>query len=155
MSGELNPIESVVNAVEKPDARQMREKVVRLEEEMLKQPQVAIETIHHFAPGIYAREIFVPAGTLLTGKIHKTGHLNILSKGDITVLTDGGMKRLKAPCTFVASPGTKRAGYAHEDSVWTTIHASEETDLDKLEAELIVPTFDELPSQDVLKLMEE
>lgn len=144
-----NPIAAVVKAMASPSAGDLRGKVVRLESEMLKHPQVAIETTHHFATGIYAREIFIPKGVLLTGKIHKTDHLNILSKGEITVLTDGGMKRLKAPCTFVATAGTKRAGYAHEDSVWTTIHASNETDLDKLEAELIAPTFEELPSDDV------
>lgn len=149
---EVNPIEVVAGAVDKHDATALRGNVVRLEAEMLKMPQASIETTHHFATGIYAREIFIPKGTLLTGKIHKTDHLNILSKGEITVLTDGGMKRLKAPCTFVATAGTKRAGYAHEDSVWTTIHASLETKLDKLEAELISPTFDELPSPDVQKL---
>jgi hypothetical protein len=150
---EENPLAVVAGDVATHDSAALREKVVRLEGEMFKQPQVEIETTHHFASGIYAREIFIPKGTLLTGKIHKTGHLNILSKGDITVLTDGGMKRLKAPCTFVASPGTKRAGYAHEDSVWTTIHASEETELDKLEAELIVPSFDALPAADEAKLL--
>ncbi len=37
-------------------------------------------------------------------------------------MTDEGMKRLKA-CTVVKSqPGIKRAGYAHEDSVWITVH---------------------------------
>jgi hypothetical protein len=150
---ELNPIEVVAGTIDKHDAPALRDKVVRLESEMFKQPQVDIETTHHFATGIYAREIFIPKGTLLTGKIHKTDHLNILSRGDITVLTDGGMKRLKAPCTFVASAGTKRAGYAHEDSVWTTIHASDETELDKLEAELIVPSFDALPAAEEVKLL--
>jgi hypothetical protein len=152
---ESNPLAVVAGDIAEHEPAALRNKVVRLEGEMLKQPQVEIETTHHFAPGIYAREIFVPKGTLLTGKIHKTGHLNILSKGDITVLTDEGMKRLKAPCTFVASPGTKRAGYAHEDSVWTTIHASAETELDKLEAELIAPSFDALPAAEDVKLLKE
>lgn len=149
---ELNPIERALSDTDKPDADTLRGKVVHLEAEMKKLPQVEIKTTHHFAHGIYAREIFVPAGVLLTGKIHKTDHLNILSQGEMTVLTDGGMKRLKAPCAFVATAGTKRAGYAHEDCVWTTIHASNETDLDKLEAELIAPTFEELPSIDARTL---
>jgi hypothetical protein len=149
---ELNPIAAVVEASDAGGAEAMREKVVRLEDEMRKHPQIEIETTHHFAPGIYAREVFIPAGSLVTGKIHRTDHINIVSKGDITVLTDEGMKRIKAPFTFVASAGTKRAGYAHEDTVWTTVHASNETDLDKLEAELISPTFEELPSADVQKL---
>jgi hypothetical protein len=113
------------------------EKIFRLEREMVKFEQLEILTTHYFAEGLYAREIFIPKGVLLTGKIHKTEHLNILSKGDITVWTEDGMKRLKSPYTLVSKPGTKRVGFAHEDTIWTTIHATKETDLEKLELELI------------------
>lgn len=118
-----------------PTAEQIR----RLEREMLRMEQLPIDTHHHFAPGQYAREIVIPAGTLLTGKKHKTEHLNVVSKGDITVWTEDGMRRIKAPFTFVSKPGTKRVGLAHEETVWITIHATSETDLVKLEAELIEP----------------
>lgn len=118
-----------------PTAEQIR----RLEREMLRMEQLPIETHHHFAPGQYAREIVIPAGTLLTGKKHKTEHLNVVSKGEITVWTEDGMRRIKAPFTFVSKPGTKRVGLAHEETVWITIHATSETDLVKLEAELIEP----------------
>lgn len=113
------------------------EKIFRLEREMVKFEQLEILTTHYFAEGLYAREIFIPKGVLLTGKIHKTEHLNILSKGEITVWTEDGMKRLKSPYTLVSKPGTKRVGFAHEDTIWTTIHATKETDLEKLELELI------------------
>jgi len=123
------------------DTLAMRAKLQRLESEMLKCEQVEIQVKHIFSEGLYAREIFIPKGTLLTGKIHLTEHLNIISQGDISVLTEHGMKRIKAPCTIVSSAGIKRAGYAHEDTVWTTIHATNETDLEKLEAELIAPDY--------------
>jgi hypothetical protein len=129
----------------------MREQIVMLENFMREQPQVDISPVHHFADGIYAREITIPAGTLLTGKVHKTEHLNIVSKGDITVWTEHGMKRVQAPFTMVSKPGTKRVGYAHEDTVWTTIHATKETDLDKLEAELIEPLAIELDEKELLQ----
>lgn len=119
-----------------------REKILRLEAQMLSQPQVELETIHHFAPGVYARELRIPAGVILTGKIHRTEHLNIVSQGRITVFTeDGGKKEIVAPCTLVSKPGTKRVGYAHEDTVWTCIHPTNETDLDALEAALIAPDY--------------
>ena len=114
---------------------------------MLEQPQVEIEPTHYFADGIYAREIVIPAGTLLTGKIHRTRHLNIVSKGKIAVVTEDGQKIIEAPCTFVAEAGTKRVGFALEDTVWTTIHASQETDLEKLETELIAPSFEALEAE--------
>lgn len=103
-------------------------------------PAVEIAPIHHFAAGLYAREIRIPAGTLLTGKIHRTRHLNVVSAGEISVWSEGeSVRRIRAPFTFVAEPGTRRVGFAHEDTVWTTVHATSETDLDVLEAQLIEP----------------
>jgi len=123
--------------------RTLREKLDALELEMKKCPQVEIPPRHYFAQGLYAREITIPAGTLLTGKIHRTQHLNIISQGDISVLTEQGPKRVQAPCTLVSPPGTKRVGYAHSDTVWTTIHANptEETDVEVLESLLITPVY--------------
>lgn len=114
-----------------------RAQIVALERHLLDMPAVEIEPRHHFAKGIYAREIRIPAGTILTGKVHRTEHLNVLSEGEITVWTEDGMKRLQAPATIVSRPGTKRVGYAHTDTTWITIHGTDETDLDVLEAELI------------------
>lgn len=102
--------------------------------------QLYIEPVHRFAEGLYAREITIPAGTLLTGKIHRTRHLNIVSKGRIAVWSEGEPVRvIEAPFSFVAEPGTRRLGYAYEETVWTTIHGTRETDLARLEAELIEP----------------
>ncbi len=112
----------------------MREKIYAIEDVLRKVPQVECPVTHHFSKGIYAREMFIPKGTILTGKIHKHQNLNIMSKGELTVLTEDGMKRVRAPFTIVSPPGTKRIAYAHEDTVWTTIHATEETDLEKIEA---------------------
>jgi hypothetical protein len=108
----------------------------------------ALLTRHWFAPGIYARELTIPAGTWLTGKIHRGAHLNIISAGRISVLTEHGVKTLEAPCTLVSDAGIKRAGYAHTDTVWTCIHANPEDckDLDLLEAKFIAPSFDALPA---------
>lgn len=126
-----------------PHPASIRERLDTLEAELLKLPQVEIPPRHYFAKGLYAREITIPKGTLLTGKIHTGQHINIISKGDITVLTEHGPKRVKAPCTLISPPGTKRAGYAHEETVWTTIHANptDETDPDVLESILITPMY--------------
>lgn len=114
-----------------------REKVNALEAEILKQPQVDILPVHYFSQGVYAREITIPKGTVLTGKIHKYPQLNILSKGELSVSTEDGIKRVKAPFAVVSPAGTKRIAYAHEDSVWTTIHGTEENDLEKIEQHFI------------------
>lgn len=107
-------------------------------------PQVDCPLQHVFAPGAYARTIFIPAGTVIVGKIHKHQHLNILSKGDVTVVTEGGGREsFSGPLTMVSPPGTKRAVYALTDTVWTTIHLTNETDLDKIEEEVIAKTYED------------
>jgi hypothetical protein len=100
---------------------------------------------HRFTPGLYCREIFMPKGTLLTSKIHKTEHQFIISKGSVSVWTeDGGVTRLTAPFHGITKPGTRRILYIHEDTIWTTFHPTTETNLEKLEAELIFPHTEHL-----------
>lgn len=147
---ELEITSALTISPEKSEQRvdEMRGKIVALEAKMLAAPaeiQIQIETTHYFAPGVYMRQVFIPKGALVTGKIHKTEHLNILSKGELTVWTDEGMKRLTASTVVKSKPGIKRVGYAHEDSVWITVHpnVTEERDTDKIEEMLIAKTFEE------------
>jgi hypothetical protein len=127
----------------------MREKVLLAEDEIRKLPPVELPIKHHFSRGdgpgggVYGREMFIPAGTILTGKIHKYEQLNILSAGEISVLTEEGIKRVKAPFHIVSPPGTKRIAFAHTDCVWTTIHGTDERDVDKIEAHFIAQSEQE------------
>lgn len=113
-----------------------REQILDIERYILQCPQVETPIRHYFSPGIYAREMFIPAGTVLTGAVHKTEHISLFV-GDITVLTDGGMQRLTGHHTFVSKPGAKRVGYAHADTWCTGFFATNETDISKLESELV------------------
>lgn len=124
---------------------EMRQKIFALEHELLKLPQIDIETTHHFAPGIYMRQIRIPKGATVTGAIHKTEHLNILSLGELSVWTDEGIKRLKASTVMLSQPGIKRVGYAHEDSVWITVHpnVTNERDVEKIRLTLTTNSFEE------------
>lgn len=114
-----------------------RSQVERLETEMLAFPQAGIPVVHGFGPGFYARSIAIPAGTVLTGKVHATEHIFMVTEGDITLITDEGVVRVQAPYQAICKPGMKRAGYAHADTVCVNIHITNQTDLEKLEAELI------------------
>ena len=93
---------------------------------------VEFEKRHFFAEGVYARELTIPAGVCLVGRMHKQSQINIISKGDISVLTGSEVLRIKAPYTLVTPPGVKRAGFAHEETVWTTILGTDETDPDRI-----------------------
>lgn len=113
----------------------LRSKVFAAEALMKEMPSAIHLTklFHYFAPGIYARELHIPAGMTLTGKIHKYPQLNILSKGRISVLTEDGVKEVEAPFTVVSPAGTKRIAYAHTDCVWTTILNTDLTNIDQIE----------------------
>ena len=108
---------------------------------------------HHFSQGVYAREMFIPIGALVVGKIHKHDQLNILSKGDVTFVTEDGPQRVTAGFHMVATPGAKRAFYAHEDSIWTVIHGTEEKDVEKIELHFVAQT--EAEYLEYQKLIEE
>lgn len=98
---------------------------------------------HHHAEGSYAREMLIEKGRVIVGKIHKHSHVNVISQGKVSVMTEDGLQLLTAPLTFVSKPGTKRIVYAHEDTIWTTIHVTEETDLEKIEEQVIAKSFDD------------
>ena len=101
---------------------------------------------HYFSEGMYAREMFIPAGIAVVGKIHKKRHLTIISKGDISVLTEDGVKRLTGPITFESQPGAKRVVFTHEDTTWTTLHPTEIKDIEKIEKSLVAETYEEFDS---------
>jgi hypothetical protein len=120
----------------------VRAKIYALQASMGDLPEVECPLSHVFAPGACARTIQIPAGTTVVGKIHKHRHLNILSQGIVSVITEGGgMEHLSGPIVIVSEPGTKRALYAHTDLVWTVVHVTDETDLEKLEKEVIAENY--------------
>ena len=105
-----------------------------VEIEMLGQAQVDCPVTHRFGPGVYIREVFMPKGAHIVGHYHTTPHVNIMLTGVIGLLNDDGTETvLTAPQTFVAQPGRKVA-YIYEDVVWQNIHATDETNVEKLEA---------------------
>lgn len=125
-----------------PETLDFRAAITIAENILLNCPQVEPEIIHHFAPGVYMREMRIKKGTILTGKIHKTEHLCTMN-GDIEIASQDGKGRFTGYLTFLSNPGVKRIGYAHEDTVFTTIHAIEGTDIPTLEAALVVDTFEQ------------
>lgn len=120
------------------------EQIHQLEAFLRTQPKDDCATSHYFADGVYGRALLIPAGTALTGKMHRQRHLNFLMQGTIRVWTEQGMKDLEAPQIIVSEPGTKRVGYAFTDCIWVTVHATEKTDLGEIEADVIIPESDRL-----------
>lgn len=99
---------------------------------------------HRFTKGLYIREITCPAGASIVTKILKQQHPFTLSEGEVSIYTEDGVVRRKAPFTGITEPGTQRAIYCHTHVVWTTYHTNPEniTDLDKLEAMQVAEAFE-------------
>ena len=106
---------------------------------------------HSFADGCYIRETFNPKGALLVTKIHKVTHPFFLMKGDMSILMEDGIKRIKAPHYGITPAGTKRIIYCHEDCVFVTVHATKLTDIKAIEEEVIAKDFDEFDKEEMEK----
>jgi quercetin dioxygenase-like cupin family protein len=116
-----------------------KEQIDRLQEEISKMPQASVVTEHYFSDGMYCRKVFRSAGTLIVGKVHKKEHFFLCAKGEIIAWTEKGMKKLIAGDIIECKVGTKRVTLATMDSIGVTVHRTDKTDLDDIEAELIKP----------------
>lgn len=113
--------------------------VVDVQNKIAQLPQLDIPVFHHFAPNIYMRQMDAQAGTLMVTKMHKTEHFLIILKGSASVLDNGELVHFEAPQIIKTKVGTKRVIYFHDASSWLTVHPIQETDLDAIEKQLIVP----------------
>ncbi len=117
----------------------LQDGIFKAQDLMLQMPQVETVVTDHFADGLYARELFIPAGVCLVGALHKTNHIFTVSQGECYAVTHEGKEHIVAPYTGQTRPGMKRVIYALTDTVWTTYHPTDETNPEKI-AEQILET---------------
>ena len=100
---------------------------------------------HTFTPGLYIREFTMPAGSLVTSRIHMFEHPYIISKGTVSVYNGEEVVTYEAPYQGVTPPGTKRLLYCHTEVVWTTFHTTEINNVQELEdsGTIVCDTFNE------------
>lgn len=104
--------------------------------------------VHRFCDGLYCRELFMPAGSIVVSRVHKHDNIAIISKGDVSVYTEHGLERITAPHCRVTGPGTKRLLYNHEDTIWTTVHPlpegmNQDTPIEEVEAFFACDTLED------------
>ncbi len=95
---------------------------INLCELKMSEAPLVLEPTHKFAPGIYRRELFVPAGMYITSKVHLTEHFFELVMGVIDVATEDSILRMIAPYDCMSKAGTRKIGYAHTDCLMVTYH---------------------------------
>lgn len=113
--------------------------IVKLQSLMLKGDTIELETRHHFSDGLYARELFIPAGVCLVGALHKTRHLYTVVQGKCRVSTQFENIEIEAPFMGETIPDTKRVIYAETDCVWITYHPTDLTDVKEIEKAILEP----------------
>lgn len=129
-----------------PEARlDRRNTILQLEQTMLgSENQIGLPVVHHYANKVYGREMFIPAGVTVVGKIHRYSCVNVLAQGKIRVATEYGVDEYTAPDVFVSIPGLKRCIYAEKDSTFITFHPAEDNNLEEIEQNIIAPSYENL-----------
>lgn len=144
----MNQLQPLYSGPVAPDGRLLPQRPIPTRDQLRQLAQVLMQgetldidamTHHHFAHGVYGREMRIPAGVIVVGKIHRYSTLNVLAQGSMSVTTPEGQKVIHAPAIFTSPPGMQKAALTLTDCVFLNVHPSFETDLEKLEAEFIVP----------------
>lgn len=117
--------------------------IATLAKVMATMPQMEAPVNHYFSDGVYVREIFMPKGMVIVGKIHKTKHLNIVQHGHCLVVTPTRKFEVRGPVTFESHPGEQKVVYMLTDVLWSTVHVTESTDLAEIEEQVISSEYDE------------
>jgi hypothetical protein len=128
------------------------ESMKRLDETIAQMPQLTMRLSHRFVKDdttgliIYVREVFLPAippplVAVYSTRTHRKESPFVISKGVVLIVDNGGNHvRVEAPLTGVTKVGTKRAIIVLEDTIWTTFHITNTTDVDEIERQLAVET---------------
>lgn len=125
----INDISASTGNIKATDRIGIRNEIFKWEAEIMKTSGAVFgdndlfPVKHSFTDKIYTREMFIPKGGLLTGRIWKDEFPFFLLKGELIVVNEfDGKKTIKAPCSLISKPGAKRLIYAIEDSIMTTVH---------------------------------
>lgn len=121
--------------------------ILRIEKVLLNGVQVDCPVKHYQVDGVYVRSMFIPAGTILTGKIHNFENIAILAQGTIRISNGTESYVISAPHVMVDKPGVKRIGYAETDVTFITVHKTVNTEIEAIEKELVSATFEEYQQQ--------
>lgn len=100
---------------------------------------------HTFTNGIYVRKMFIPKGLLIVTKVHKTQHPYFILQGDVSVYLEGIVVRLQAPYSGITEPGTQRALFTHEDTIWITVHSNLDNckDVEKISKDVVLDSMED------------
>lgn len=123
-----------------------RQKIMEFESSIQQMDDVEHMTTlkHAFLDGAYFRQITIPAGVALTGKIHSQNTINMLTKGAFAIVTEFDEQVIEAPFMYISKPGTKKACYTIRECIFINCHTTWKTDLKAIEAEVTSDAYPEI-----------
>lgn len=135
--------------VSKQETAELRSLIMQAEQVLLSaatdEDCESLQPTHHYAEGLYGRELHMKAGMIITSKIHKVTHFTFVMKGRAQVIDPiNGGQLIEAPCFMKTTPGTKRILKILEDSVWITVHSTESYDEVQIEEDVIAKDWAEI-----------
>ncbi len=99
--------------------------------------EIDLRVKHFFSGREYAKQMTLPAGHYAETHEHIYDHISILAAGDVIVEIDGERMALSGPDAVVIPAGKKHRIEAVTESVWFCVHATEETDPERVDQVLI------------------
>lgn len=99
---------------------------------------MTVEAIsHHFSDGLYAKQMELKSGYKAVSHSHKYAHLSVLAQGKVVVNANSALTEYNAPACINIEANIQHEITALEDVVWYCIHATDETDVNKIDKVLI------------------
>lgn len=98
---------------------------------------LGIDVSHHFGAGVYAKEAVIPAGLILSQHKHSFDHLSILASGTAKVTCEKEERTYTGPCCLTIPANMHHKVESVTDVVWFCIHATDYTDPQKIDHELV------------------
>jgi hypothetical protein len=126
-----------------PETSFSKEKIRSVIDAMIGMDVVDPPVDHKFADGVYCRTMKIGAGVMVVGKVHKTQHLNIISRGVVHVRIGDSLQTIVGPHIFVSEAGAQKIVFAETATIWTTVHVTNETDIEKIQDQTVEPMSDD------------
>lgn len=90
--------------------------------QMFQEQQAETPVEHIFHPGIYMREMTIPAQTMFIGRAHRQGHWVQLLEGTVVMITPAGKQLIAAPAQVHTFPGCHMVVFTVEKIRCRTLH---------------------------------
>lgn len=92
---------------------------------------------HHFCGGVYAKVARIPADTAERQHAHSYDHLSFLMAGSVALVVDGVSTHHTAPAVMTIKAGKQHTVVALTDVTWACVHATNETDPEKVDQAIL------------------